>query len=88
MSNRSSVFLEGFQVDCIANAAVCQKFNVTGYPTLKYFEAGEEGRSFNGERTQKGLVSFMMKEPRSEDLPESQGTHFNALFTSSLFITI
>merc|ERR1712176_824999 len=25
------------KVDCIANAAVCQKFNVTGYPTLKYF---------------------------------------------------
>jgi len=60
------------KVDCIAHAAVCQKFNVTGYPTLKHFEAGEEGRSFNGERTQKGLVSFMMKEPRSEDLPEEQ----------------
>jgi len=61
------------KVDCIANADVCKQFNVTGYPTLKFFEAGEEGRSFNGERTQKGLVSFMMKEPRSEDLPEAQG---------------
>ena len=58
---------------------MCQKFNVTGYPTLKYFEAGEEGRSFNGERTAKGLVSFMMKEPRSEDLPEEQGTDLNLI---------
>lgn len=61
------------KVDCIANAAVCQKFNVTGYPTLKHFEGGVEGRSFNGERTAKGLVSFMMKEARSEEVPEEQG---------------
>ena len=61
------------QVDCIANAQVCQQFNVTGYPTLKYFENGEEDRPFNGARTKDGLVSFMMKEPNSEPVPETQG---------------
>jgi len=61
------------KVDCIDNASVCQRFNVTGYPTLKYFEDGEEGRSFNGARTKDGIVSFMMKEPNSEPIPETQG---------------
>jgi len=61
------------KVDCIANAQVCQQFNVTGYPTLKYFENGEEDRPFNGARTKDGLVSFMMKEPNSEPVPETQG---------------
>ena len=40
---------------------------------MKYFENGEEDRPFNGARTKDGLVSFMMKEPNSEPLPETQG---------------
>lgn len=61
------------KVDCIENAQICQQFNVTGYPTLKYFEGGVEDRAFNGARTKDGILSFMMKEPRSEALPETQG---------------
>ena len=40
---------------------------------MKYFENGEEDRPFNGARTKDGLVSFMMKEPNSEPVPETQG---------------
>lgn len=42
---------------------------------MKYFENGEEDRPFNGARTKDGLVSFMMKEPNSEPLPETQGNN-------------
>jgi len=61
------------KVDCIANQQVCQQFNVTGYPTLKYFENGEEDRPFNGARNADAIVSFMMKEAKSEPIPETQG---------------
>ena len=54
---------------------MCQQFNVTGYPTLKYFENEEEDRPFNGQRNADAIVSFMMKEAKSEPIPETQGKY-------------
>ena len=38
------------QVDCTASSAVCQKFGVSGYPTLKIFRGGELSSDYSGPR--------------------------------------
>ncbi|XP_063305034.1 protein disulfide-isomerase A3 [Pelobates fuscus] len=58
------------KVDCTANSAICNKYGVSGYPTLKIFRDGEESGSYDGPRTADGIVSTMKKQagPASVDL--------------------
>ena len=49
-------------VDCTAgdNEAICQKYGVTGYPTLKYFTPPDtEGEVYEGGRELKDLKKFV-----------------------------
>ena len=39
------------KVDCPANQDLCQKYGVSGYPTLKIFRDGELSSDYNGPRT-------------------------------------
>jgi len=54
-------------IDCTVSKAVCQKYDVSGYPTVKYFEAGEFKYAFN-ERTKDKIVEFM-KDPKEPPPP-------------------
>ena len=45
-------------VDCTLHTAVCGKFDIKGYPTLKAFVNGK-AKAYEGERTQEALVSFL-----------------------------
>ncbi|OCT89683.1 protein disulfide-isomerase A3 [Xenopus laevis] len=58
------------KVDCTANSNTCNKYGVSGYPTLKIFRDGEESGSYDGPRTADGIVSTMKKQagPASVDL--------------------
>ncbi|MEE6503372.1 hypothetical protein FKM82_004807 [Ascaphus truei] len=50
------------KVDCTANSNVCNKYGVSGYPTLKVFRDGEESGAYDGPRTADGIVSTMKKQ--------------------------
>ncbi|NXY50617.1 PDIA3 isomerase, partial [Ceuthmochares aereus] len=39
------------KVDCTANSNTCNKYGVSGYPTLKIFRDGEEAGTYDGPRT-------------------------------------
>ncbi|XP_069481275.1 protein disulfide-isomerase A3 [Ambystoma mexicanum] len=58
------------KVDCTANSNICNKFGVSGYPTLKIFRDGEESGAYDGPRTADGIVSTLKKQagPASVDL--------------------
>ncbi|XP_053318276.1 protein disulfide-isomerase A3 [Spea bombifrons] len=58
------------KVDCTANSNTCNKYGVSGYPTLKIFRDGEESGAYDGPRTADGIVSTMKKQagPASLDL--------------------
>jgi len=47
------------KVDCDANKAVCEKFGVTGYPTLKWFQNNDEPIPYQGERNADGIINFI-----------------------------
>ncbi|MBN3308912.1 PDIA3 isomerase, partial [Amia calva] len=50
------------KVDCTANSNVCNKFGVSGYPTLKIFRDGEDAGAYDGPRTADGIVSHLKKQ--------------------------
>lgn len=54
-------------VDSTVNRALAEKFNVKGFPTLKYFENGNLKSEYNGARTTEALYSFMKSGGASKD---------------------
>lgn len=58
------------KVDCPANSALCQKYGVSGYPTLKIFRDGELSSDYSGPRDANGIASYMKKQsgPSSKEL--------------------
>jgi protein disulfide-isomerase A6 len=56
-ADSSSVLIA--DVDCTVHQAVCSKFGVSGYPTVKYFKDGnKEGAAYNGARKLADLKKF------------------------------
>lgn len=49
-------------VDCTVEADLCQRFDVSGYPTIKYFtdETDPKGDSYNGGRSLDDLKKFVV----------------------------
>jgi len=65
------------KVDCVGEGkASCQKYGVSGYPTLKIFRAGEFSQEYDGPRDASGIVSYMKKNagPSSVEITDPQ--HF------------
>lgn len=48
------------KVDCTEGGkGTCNKFSVSGYPTLKIFERNEVRSDYNGPREASGIVKYM-----------------------------
>lgn len=65
-------------VDCTVEQDLCQRFEVQGYPTIKYFtdETGEKGDAYNGGRSLDDLKKFVVDklEPKCDvSDPENSG---------------
>lgn len=58
------------KVDCTAEKATCEKYGVTGYPTLKIFRSGEFSKEYDGPREADGIVKYMKSQagPSSKTL--------------------
>ncbi len=46
-------------VDCTKFQSVCEQFDVSGYPTFKYFSYGKNPASYDGERSMTGFTEFI-----------------------------
>ena len=62
-------------VDCTSSTAVCEKQGVSGYPTLKAFDAesGDKGKPYNGGRDLESLKKFVgeLKPPCTAAAPSN-----------------
>jgi len=59
------------KVDCTeAGKETCNRFSVSGYPTLKIFKGGEISADYNGPREANGIVKYMRSQvgPASKEL--------------------
>jgi protein disulfide isomerase family A protein 3 len=75
------------KVDCTVEKNVCQKYGVSGYPTLKIFKSGEFAAEYNGPREANGIVSYMRKKaaPPSKKLNNTGDLkNFKALKTPTI----
>lgn len=54
------------KVDCTTDSDVCNEYDVTGYPTLKFFKVGKEkeGVKFRGTRDLPTLTNFINEQLR------------------------
>ncbi|CAF1002393.1 unnamed protein product [Didymodactylos carnosus] len=57
------VIMAGMDVDKAENYPIRQKFNITGFPTILYFEKGEMKFPYAGEMNKNGLISWL-KDPK------------------------
>lgn len=55
-------------VDCTVHRKSCERFDVSGYPTFRYFLYGKKDFAYNGDRTANGLIDFM-KDPTDKPAP-------------------
>lgn len=62
------------KVDCTdAGKSTCERFSVSGYPTLKIFKGGDLADDYNGPRESAGIVKFMKSQvgPASKPITSS-----------------
>jgi len=53
------------KIDCTREKDLCKRFNVRGYPTLKYHRSGTENfNEYNGGRTERDILSFATRMSR------------------------
>ncbi|XP_042370289.1 protein disulfide-isomerase A3-like [Plectropomus leopardus] len=50
------------KVDCTANSETCERFGVSGYPTLKIFRNGRDSAPYDGPRSADGIYDYMKKQ--------------------------
>lgn len=60
---KGSAVLAGMDVDNMEAYPVRQVFNITGFPTVIYFEEGQKKFDYKGPRTKDGIVAWM-KDPQ------------------------
>jgi protein disulfide-isomerase-like protein len=46
-------------IDCGSAGTLCSKFDITGYPSVKYFQKGKFVSNYNGERTSEAILEFL-----------------------------
>jgi protein disulfide isomerase family A protein 3 len=58
------------KVDCTEHKKTCEKYGVSGFPTLKIFRNGEASADYNGPREADGIVKYMRGQvgPSSREL--------------------
>ena len=55
-------------VDATKSSKLSERFKLSGFPTLKYFEGGEFKWDYAGARTREALVEFM-RNPKAQAHP-------------------
>ncbi|XP_038058107.1 protein disulfide-isomerase A5-like [Patiria miniata] len=70
---KDSAVLAGLDVDIPTNYEVRTAYNITGFPTILYFEDGQRKYDYGGERDQNGIIEWMKNpQPPKEPEPEAQ----------------
>ncbi|KAJ9598382.1 hypothetical protein L9F63_010904 [Diploptera punctata] len=85
---KGNSILAAIDVNRPENAVIRQQFNITGFPTMLYFESGIQKFVYEGENNKNGLVGFMKnpskppEKPKDEDWSAVESDHFHAMLCS------
>ncbi|XP_054712217.1 protein disulfide-isomerase A5-like [Uloborus diversus] len=67
---KSQSILAAMDVNKPENAVVRQHFNITGFPTLLYFEAGQLKHKYDGENNKESIINFMKNPENQPEKPK------------------
>lgn len=68
---KSDAVLVGMDVDNPQSQGLRSIYNITGFPTILYFENGRKKYDFGGERTKDGIIEWM-QDPQPPKEPEKE----------------
>ncbi len=60
------------KVDCTVQKATCEKYDVHGFPTLKYFKDSKEVEKYTGGREVAALTAFLNNKVNGTAVPEKK----------------
>ncbi|GFQ83931.1 protein disulfide-isomerase A5, partial [Trichonephila clavata] len=69
---KKKAIMAAMDVNKPENAVVRQHFNITGFPTLLYFEKGEMKHKYDGENNRDGLLNFMKNPDKQPEKPKEE----------------
>jgi protein disulfide-isomerase-like protein len=55
-------------IDCGSSYDICKKYNIEGYPTVKFFKSGKFFRDYNKERTTEAILDFLKANTGKDEL--------------------
>jgi thioredoxin-like negative regulator of GroEL len=55
-------------VDCGSASTLCSKFQVSGYPSIKYFKNGKFVSDYNKERTTEAIIEYFKSNSAKDEL--------------------
>lgn len=55
-------------IDCGAHSALCKKFNIEGYPTVKFFKNGKFSKDYSQARKADAIIQFL--KTNTEDIKD------------------
>lgn len=80
---KSKYILAAIDVDRPENSIARRQFNITGFPTLLYFENGKLKYTYDGENKKSALISFM-ENPTAPSISKSKDDDWSAETTSEI----
>lgn len=55
-------------IDCGTASELCRKFNIEGYPTIKYFKNGKFVSDYNKERSTEAILEYLKSNSAKDEL--------------------
>lgn len=80
---KSKYVMAAIDVDRPENTIVRRQYNITGFPTLLYFENGKVKQTYDGENKKDALVAFMMN-PSAPPAPKPKEEDWSTDTTSEI----
>ncbi|PRD34369.1 UNVERIFIED_CONTAM: Pdia5 [Trichonephila clavipes] len=75
---KKKAIMAAMDVNKPENAVVRQHFNITGFPTLLYFEKGQMKHKYDGDNNRDGLLNFMKNPDKQPEKPKEEEWADNA----------
>ncbi|CAL1297757.1 unnamed protein product [Larinioides sclopetarius] len=69
---KNKAIMAAMDVNKPENTVVRQHFNITGFPTLLYFEGGQMKHKYDGENNREGLLNFMKNPEKQPEKPKEE----------------
>ncbi|VDN51252.1 unnamed protein product [Dracunculus medinensis] len=80
--------VELIKVDCTVEKKTCEKYGVSGYPSLKIFRNGQYSQDYNGGRTADAIIKYMKGQAGPSVVVLSSKKDFDKFTSSDDYVVV